>query len=148
MKMIFSIIMALSFLAIGIMGALKQKRCTCSLDEAVKFIGFVKTELHYRNSDYGSIFEAGRQKGYKNIYFENQQIQLDKNAGEINVKEFSDFIEHIGTTDEVGQLTLCDEYCNRFGERLRNQLKKESEKIQVNTALSVLGALCVFIFFL
>ena len=148
MKMLFSVFLAFSFLGIGIAGVLKQKNYTRSLEEAVRFIGFVKTELHYRRSDFISIFESGCEKGYKNIHFENQQIRLDKTAGGINVKEFSDFVECIGTTDESGQFALCDEYSARFGERLKNQLKKESEKIQVNTALSVLGALCVLILFL
>lgn len=148
MRMVFSVIMAISFLGIGTAGALKQKNYTRTLDEAVRFISFVKTELHYRNSDYISIFDCGSSNGYKNIRFENRQIILDKSAGENNVKDFSDFVNKIGTTDEAGQLALCDEYLNRFGEHLKNQQKKEREKLQVNTALSVLGALCVFIFFL
>ena len=64
------------------------------------------------------------------------------------IAEFNSFIKNIGTTDQDGQISLCDEYKSRFEEALINRKSKDKEKLQVNTALSVFGALTVLIFFL
>ena len=148
MKMFFSLVMAISFVYFCVCDSQKQKNKTRLLDEVVRFIGFVKSELNYRNSDYESLYEISRGEGYKYITFEDKKIGLDRCADDKVSAEFSAFIEKIGTTDGEGQLSMCEEYRERFADILEVQRQKEKEKLRVNTAVSVMGALSVFIFFL
>ena len=148
MKTFFSLVMAISFVYFCVCDSQKQKKKTDLLDEVVRFIGFVKSELNYRNSDFESLYKISCGEGYKYIIFENGQIGLAAFADEKMYAEFSSFIEKIGTTDGEGQLSLCDEYRGRFIDILEVQRQKEKEKLRVNTAVSVMGALSVFIFFL
>ncbi len=148
MKTFFSLVMAISFVYFCVCDSKKQKNKTRLLDEVVRFVGFVKSELNYRNSDYESLYEISRGEGYKYITFENKKIGLDGCAEDKVSAEFSAFIQKIGTTDGEGQLSMCDEYRERFADILNVQRQKEKEKLRVNTAVSVMGALSVFIFFL
>ncbi len=148
MKFFFSIVLAVGFVSIGLGNACRQKKCTQALEEAVEFIINVKNQVRFQRAEYLSIYNASKTENYKFITLENEQIFLTEYAGTKNVKEFSDFINKIGTTDEDGQLSLCDEYYEKLSNSLKAQSLREQEKIQVNTALSVLAALCVFIFFL
>lgn len=132
----------------GAVNAVKQKGVSVALDDAVRFVNFVKSELRYRSADFGAIYEKGKAQKYSHIKFENGEIKLSLCSDDGFKNEFSDFINRIGTTDEAGQLALCDEYSKRFSDMLEKRRKNENEKIQVNTALSVFGALCLLIFFL
>jgi hypothetical protein len=78
----------------------------------------------------------------------DNQIFLDKSVGVKFCEDFKGFINKIGTTDEEGQINICEEYKERFEEILTKRKVKEKEKLQVNTALSLFGALTVLIFFL
>lgn len=132
----------------GFFNVLRQIRITGALDEIVRFINLVKTELYYRTAEYEEIFSTGELQNYKYLSFSNGEIFVNAEVDEKINREFNTFIKRIGTTDENGQLSLCDEYKTRFEELLENRKTKEKERFQVNTALSVLGALCVLIFFL
>lgn len=148
MKTFFVAFGVIVCLTMGFVNAVNQKNVSGALDDAVRFINFVKSELRYRSSDYGSIYEKGRSRKYSHIKFESGEIKLALHSDSVFKKEFSDFINRIGTTDEEGQLALCDEYSKRFSDMLEKRRKNENEKIQVNTALSVFCALCLLIFFL
>lgn len=139
---------AVACVTAGVVSAVKQKSVSSALDEAVRFVNFVKSELRYRSADFGAIYEKGKSQKYSHIKFENGEIKLSLYSDDGFKNEFSDFINRIGTTDEEGQLALCDEYSKRFSDMLEKRRKNENEKIQVNTALSVFGALCLLIFFL
>lgn len=139
---------AVACVTAGAVNAAKQKGVSVALDDAVRFVNFVKSELRYRSADFGAIYEKGKAQKYSHIKFENGEIKLSLCSDDGFKNEFSDFINRIGTTDEAGQLALCDEYSKRFSDMLEKRRKNENEKIQVNTALSVFGALCLLIFFL
>ncbi len=140
--------LAISFLVAGALNVLKQIRTTGALDEIVRFINLVKTELHYTTSGFEDIFLKGKAQNYKYLSFSNGEIFVDKSVGSNIIEDFNDFVNRIGTTDEEGQINLCDEFKTRFQDLLMKRKLKEKEKLQVNTALSLFGALTVLIFFL
>lgn len=148
MKTVFVVAMATMFLFSGALNVLKQLRITRALDEIVRFINLVKTEVHYTTADFENIFLKGKAQKYKYLSFSDNQICLDKSVGIRFCEDFYGFISKIGTTDAVGQINICEEYKNRFEEMLTKRKEKEKEKLQVNTALSIFGAFTVLIFFL
>lgn len=148
MKTIFVLLIAFSFLAFGFFNVIRQIKITKALDEIVRFVSLVKTEMNYRKSEFLHIYSIGEKQGYKYLSFSDGQIFADEAVGAGIIEEFNSFIKNIGTTDQDGQISLCDEYKNRFEEALINRKSKDKEKLQVNTALSVFGALTVLIFFL
>lgn len=148
MKTVFVLLLATLFLFSGALNVLKQVGTTKALEEIIGFISLVKTEVHYTTADFEKIFLKGKAQNYKYLSFYDNQIFLNKSAGERINEDFNSFINKIGTTDEEGQLNICQEYKERFEEILRKRKVKEKEKLQVNTALSIFGALSVLIFFL
>lgn len=148
MKTVFVLLLATLFLFSGALNVLKQVDTTKALEEIIGFISLVKTEVHYTTADFEKIFLKGKAQNYKYLSFYDNQIFLNKSAGERINEDFNSFINKIGTTDEEGQLNICQEYKERFEEILRKRKIKEKEKLQVNTALSIFGALSVLIFFL
>ena len=60
-------------------------------------------------------------------------------------KEFSGFVERIGTTEEEGQLSICDEYIERFREFYKESASKEKAKVNVVGAISALCVVCVLV---
>lgn len=148
MKTVFVLLLATLFLFSGALNVLKQVGTTKALEEIIGFISLVKTEVHYTTADFEKIFLKGKAQNYKYLSFYDNQIFLNKSAGERINEDFNSFINKIGTTDEEGQLNICQEYRERFEEILRKRKLKEKEKLQVNTALSIFGALSVLIFFL
>ncbi len=136
------------FLCSGALNALKELKTTKALDEIVCFINLVKTEVHYTAADFEKILFSGKTRNYKYLSFSDNQIYLDKSFGNKLCEAFDEFISKIGTTDDVGQLNICQEYKERFEEQLKKRKAKERERLQVNTALSLFGALTVLIFFL
>ncbi len=148
MKTIFVVALATAFLISGALNVLKHVRVTNAMDEIVRFINLVKTEVHYTTADFEKIFLKGKAQNYKYIFFSGNEIFLNKSVGAKLNEDFNGFINKIGTTDEEGQINLCKEYNERFGELLKKRKLKENERLQVNTALSVFGALTVLIFFL
>lgn len=148
MKTIFVLFIAISFLSFGFFNVIRQIKVTKALDEIVRFINFVKTELNYKKSEFLHIYSIGKKQKYKYLSFSDGQIYADDAVGTEIIEEFNSFVKKIGTTDQEGQLSLCDEYKSRFEELLINKKSKGKEKLQVNTALSIFGALTVLIFFL
>lgn len=148
MKTVCVATLATLFLFSGVLNILKQMKITNALDEIVRFINLVKTEVHYTTADFEKIFLKGKAQNYKYLSFSDNQIFLDKSLGVRFNEEFNSFINKIGTTDEEGQINICEEYKERFEEILLKRKVKEKEKLQVNTALSLFGALTVLIFFL
>ncbi len=148
MKVILLVILVAGIIGLGAASVTEQKKITKTLDEAVRFISFVKSELNYRASDFEDLFRKGKEQNYRYINFADGEITLDASVGKVYTGEFSDFISNIGTTDETGQLSLCDEYSKRFCRYFDERCEKEKEKIQVNTAVTVLGAVCAVVFFL
>lgn len=136
------------FLISGAVNVLKQMRITLALEEIVAFINLVKTEVRYTMADFENIILRGSTQNYKYIIFSDNGISLDKSVRGHLGNDFANFINKIGTTDEEGQINICEEFKGRFEEKLMKRKMKEKEKLHVNTALSVFGALSVLIFFL
>lgn len=145
MKTVIVFFVAFSFLAVGIYDVFKEKRKTVALDEIVRFISFIKGELHYRTSDFETLVNSAKKQKYQYIKFDGLKITPDEFCEETVKSEFFQFVNRIGTTDTDGQISLCNEYISRFSDLLTQRKQNEKSKIQVNTALSVLSALCVII---
>ena len=145
MKTVIVFFVAFSFLAVGVYDVFKEKRKTVALDEIVRFISFIKGELHYRTSDFETLVNSAKKQKYQYIKFDGLKIIPDEFCEKTVKSEFFQFVNRIGTTDTDGQISLCDEYISRFSDLLTQRKQNEKSKIQVNTALSVLSALCVII---
>jgi len=148
LKNLFVVLLSGSFLFFGLLNVIRQIKNTEALNEIVRFIGLVKTEVRYRTAEYNELYSKGKAQNYKYLSFSEGEIFVNKAVGDELAEDFKGFINRIGTTDEEGQITICDEYKERFEELLKSRKSKEREKLQVNTALSIFGALTVLIFFL
>ena len=130
MKTVFVLLLATLFLFSGALNVLKQVGTTKALEEIIGFISLVKTEVHYTTADFEKIFLKGKAQNYKYLSFYDNQIFLNKSAGERINEDFNSFINKIGTTDEEGQLNICQEYKERFEEILRKRKIKTHKIIQ------------------
>ncbi len=148
LKTVFVVFLASGFLLSGLLNVLKQITSTSTLDEILRFINLAKTEVNYRNAEFSDIYSKALKQNYKYISFRDGEIYANRKLGTKLSEEFICFVRKIGTTDNAGQIALCDEYIVRFEQALNDRKTKEKEKLQVNTALSVFGALTVLIFFL
>lgn len=148
MKNVFVWAVAGAFLAFGAVDILRQKRKTAVLDEIVSFIRFVESELNFHSSDFYSLLENAKLQNYKYLHFENNSITADGLCDENIKRHFYRFTERIGTTDTQGQLSLCDEYLQKFTATFAEHKAKEKSRLQVNAALSVLTAVCILVLFI
>ncbi len=148
MKILMVSAIALGLLLLGMGASLKQKRKTAILSEIVDFILFIRLELQYRATDSESLGIMLQNENFKYIQKAGGVFCLSGMVDEKTLGCFNAFINHLGTTDRDGQLSLCDEYSDKFAAILDEHKQCEKSKIQVNTALSVFGALCVVILFI
>ncbi len=126
----------------------KIKNNSGAVKEIIKLISVFKTELRFKLSCNETLFEKVNQEKFNYIAFENNGVFLKKCENNSIKNEFSQFISKIGTTDSEGQISLCDEYLTRFSLLEKEISEKEKSKIKVNTALGMLGAVTVFLFFI
>ena len=108
----------------------------------------MRTELQYRATDFETLGQMVKNENLKYIKQNDDSFYLTQTQDEKIRDYFESFINRLGTTDKDGQLNLCDEYIEKFGEILNEHKKTEKSKIQINTALSVFGALCIVILFI
>ena len=148
MKFVLVLGMAGLFLFLGFRDSFKQKQKTSILNEIVGFLRFVRTELQYRATDFENLGQMVKNENLKYIKQNDDSFYLTQTQDEKIRDYFESFINRLGTTDKDGQLNLCDEYIEKFGEILNEHKKTEKSKIQINTALSVFGALCIVILFI
>lgn len=148
MKFVLVLGMAGLFLFLGFRDSFKQKQKTSILNEIVGFLRFVRTELQYRATDFETLGQMVKNENLKYIKQNDDSFYLTQTQDEKIRDYFESFINRLGTTDKDGQLNLCDEYIEKFGEILNEHKKTEKSKIQINTALSVFGALCIVILFI
>ena len=80
MKTVFVIALAIMFLFSGVLNVTRQMRITNALDEIVRFINLVKTEVHYTTADFENIFLKGKSQNYKYLSFSDNQIFLNKSV--------------------------------------------------------------------
>ncbi len=148
MRTVVVSVAAAALLLTGLYDVFKQKKKTRILDEIVQFVCFIRGELNYRSSDFETLLKLSKTQNYMYIKFDNEKITVDDVCDGVVKSEFYQFVKRIGTTDAEGQLSLCDEYISRFSEKLSERKEKEKNRIQTNTALSVLSALCLLIIFI
>lgn len=129
----------------GIYESYKQKRQTAVLCEMLSFVRFVKSELQYRSADMESLGACAVLQGFKYIKYADNSFFIADNRDEKLKEKFDSFIKRVGTTDSEGQISLCNEYIDKFSEDYQEHKQNEKNKIQVNTALSIFGALCILI---
>ena len=148
MKFVLVLGMAGLFLFLGFRDSFKQKQKTAILNEILSFLRFVRTEFQYRATDFETLGQRVKNENLKYIRQNEDSFYLTQTQDEKTIDYFESFINRLGTTDKDGQLNLCDEYIEKFGEILNEHKKTEKSKIQINTALSVFGALCIVILFI
>ncbi len=148
MKTLMVCLLSLYIILLTVNEVKKTKNNSGAVREVLKLISSFKTELRFKLTCNDLLFEKVNQEKYKYIAFENNRLFL-KNCENNTVKnEFSQFISKIGTTDNDGQISLCDEYLSVFSLLEKDIREKEKSKIKVNTALGMLGAVTVFLFFI
>ena len=147
MKFILGVMLSLLILVSGGMKAVERKKNTSAVAEILDYISLIKTEVSYLSADYEAIYQKSKSRNYKHITFYDNKIKLNNYCNNEYSDLFNDFTSRLGTTDAEGQLSLCEEYKQRFENILKQRMEKDKEKLQVNTALSVLGSICVLIVF-
>lgn len=141
------ILVALSIISIGLYDCIKVKKTTHLLEEIVDFIGLLKNEINYKKASYPDLMCIGKKQDYTYILFDKHKPEVSDINPDLS-KEFLRFTEQIGTTDEQGQIAICNDYSEKFSRYLKNQRSKETSRLQVNLSLSILGALSVIIIFI
>lgn len=146
MKAIGIVALVLCIVYAGAMQINEIKKKSVMLDEIIRFIHFLRTEMNYKATDFYTLCRKAEEKEYKYISFEENVCLNRCTIGEIN-NAFSEFVSNIGTTDNQGQIELCDVYIYQFSEMAQKSKNNERGKIRVSAAISVLCAVSVVIFF-
>lgn len=94
--------------------------------------------------NYDDLIECGKKEKFSFINFSNG-VSLSEYASEKARREFMGFVNKIGTTDSVGQLSLCDEYIERFKVFYNESACNEKGKVNIVVSISVLSVVCVLI---
>lgn len=144
MNLLSSFLLSLCFILLGVNRILSIKRNTLALYEAIQFINTIKTNIRFSSMDYEGLIEKAKKEKFSFIEFGNS-ITISKCVGEKVQREFLSFTEKIGTTDIIGQISICDEYIEKFKELYNESVKLEKGKVNVVGALSVLSVVCVLI---
>lgn len=148
MKTILVISVAVLLLLAGFYDSMKQKKKTSAFGEMVDFARFVKSEVQYRVTDSETLATKIDSENFRYIKQKDDGFFATDIRDEKAREQFQIFVNHLGTTDKEGQLNLCDEYIEKFSELLNEHKQNEKSKIQINTALSVFGALSIVILFI
>ncbi len=125
-----------------------QHRKTALIDEAVRLVSFIRTELNYRRPDCEALYHKARQSGFECLSFDCGRLAPCGALPEKVKAELSTFLGSLGTTDADGQLLLCDEYYERIKLLSEEQRTIEKGKVQVDFAISLLGVFSVIVLFL
>jgi hypothetical protein len=144
MNIVVSFAMAFCFVLLAINKIINIRRGTQTLYEAVKFINLVKNNIRFSMMDYNNIIECSKNEGFSYVNF-NEQITLSDYVDERKQAEFLAFTKKIGTTDETGQIALCEEYQERFKEFYKESANKEKSRVNVIGAIGILSVVCVLI---
>lgn len=147
MKFLSGVFLSVVILVFGGLKVVERKKGTSAVTEILDYISLIKTEVSFLSADYDSIYKKGQERNYNHIVFDNGKISLTDNCSQSTRNMFYDFTSRLGTTDQEGQISLCSEYNDRFENVLRQRMEKDKEKMQVDTALSLLGAVCVLVVF-
>ncbi len=137
-----SVCLSLCFILLGVNRVINIKRNTLSLYEAISFINMVKNNIRFSSMNYDGLIECGKKEKFSFISFDNG-ARLSKYVNENVRREFSGFVNKIGTTDSVGQLSLCDEYIERFKAFYNESACNEKGRVNVVISISVLSVVCV-----
>ncbi len=148
MKTVLVISVAVLILLAGFYDSMKQKKKTSVFSEMVDFARFVRAEVQYRVTDSETLAKKVKGENFRYIKQNDEGFFISETNEERAVEQFRSFVNHLGTTDKDGQLNLCDEYIEKFSEILNEHKQNEKSKIQINTALSVFGALSIVILFI
>lgn len=144
MNIVVSFAMAFCFILLAINKIINIRRGTQTLYEAVKFINLVKNNIRFSMMDYNNIIECSKNEGFSYVNF-NEQITLSDYVDERKQAEFLAFTKKIGTTDETGQIALCEEYQERFKEFYKESANREKSRVNVIGAIGILSVVCVLI---
>ncbi len=148
MKTTGVICVAVIIVTLGFYDTVKFQRNIKTLEDILSLINLFKTNISYKKSDYCELYDFAVNEGYKNILFANNEIILPNETQEQIRNDFVSFVSKVGTTDNDGQLLICEEYKSKFSSVLSEYKRKSESKIQINLSLSLLSAFSIFILFL
>ncbi len=148
MKMLCLCLLCVYILFLNFFQARKIKNNTCALQEILNVIYSMKGELSFRQSDCQTLCTNAVGEQSRFVYLSENTMKIKGDACRCAQDDFAAFASKIGTTDKEGQIALCDEYIARFEGLLGEVKAKEKSKIQVNTALGLLGAVTLIVFFM
>ena len=147
MRLLAVTIISIVILLMGFSAVVKERSISRSMEEAIRFINFYDTQLNYRRPQIDEVCTQCKKMDFRYISFEGGISPRGEWCSEAEGL-FQEFICQIGTTDFYGQTTLCREYLARFGDMLAERKRSENSKIKVNAAVSILGAVGVFVAFI
>ena len=148
MRLLAVTIISIVILLMGFGTVVRERSIGRSLEEVIRFINFYDTQLNYRRPQIDEVCTQCKKMDFRYISFEGGAISPQGEWCSEAESLFSEFICQIGTTDFYGQTTLCREYLSRFGDLLSERRRSENSKIKVNAAVSILGAVGVFVAFI
>ncbi len=148
MKYIFVVGLSALILISVIKECVRQTKSNKALEEILKIISIFKSEIRYRKSDYSELMTICETAKLKYLKADDNFSFCGNTVNSLYTDDFTDFLNRIGTTDVEGQLSLCDEYSEKFMSYLKEGKEKEKTGGRVNLALSALGSLGVIVVFL
>ncbi len=125
-----------------------QHRKTARIDQAVRLLGFIRTQINYRRSDCEDLYRYALESGFDCLLFDDGRLFPGEEFPEKVEAELVAFFTALGTTDTDGQLLLCDEYYERVKVLYEEQRGEEKSKVQVRFAVSLLCVFSIIVLFL
>ncbi len=132
---------------LGLNDCIKYRKNIRALQELLSFIDVLKNDIVFKKSSFPELLAAVEKEAYSFIKVKEGAFFLDGCTDKNAVNEFKSFTSKIGTTDDTGQISLCDS-SKAYFQRLYNEMcSKEKSKMQVNLSLGILGAVSLIIVF-
>lgn len=141
MSLLSSLCLAGCFVLLGVKRVCSIKRNTYTLYEILSFISTVKNNIRFSNMSYENLIEEAKKEDYKYINF-NENITASCYVDKKVKADFTCFVNKIGTTDETGQLALCDEYTEKFKRYYNESVSGEKSRVNVVGAICILSVVC------
>ncbi len=148
MKYIIIIVVCVVIIGGGYHEISYQHRKTTLIDQSVRLIGYIRTQLNYRRSDCETLYRNACDSGFECISFEDGKLVPCGDFPENVRGELNTFFCSLGTTDAEGQILLCDEYYERIKMLSEEQRSAEKSKVLVDFAICFLGVFSVIVLFL
>lgn len=152
MKLIFIILLVLCICAFGQILASKHKARVKTMENFISFMYFCKSEIKFKAGTPLTIVKEFNRLYPQRLVFLNDakepvaeyvggKLDASKELTESEKELIKGFFKSFGISDESAQLNLIENYKNLSENDLKNARAESSEKVNLITKLSFLGAL-------